>query len=107
MTRVRADPLCAPPESPMLRTAGALPQPVVLVALQVAALNTEIRFGPLLVRVDTYRVPVAVLTAMPSGFPPGTCRVASVPQPAESVALQVAALITETVPELPVPALAT
>ena len=44
---------------------------------------------------------------MPSGFPPGTCRVASVPQPAESVALQVAALITETVPELPVPALAT
>src|SRR6516164_2682000 len=94
--RLRAE--FPPAESPTFSTAGAWPHPVVRVALQVAALNTEIRFGPLLVTVATYRVLVTGSTAMPSGFPPGTCSVAGVAQPAVLVALQVAALITETVP---------
>ena len=90
-----------------MSTAGAWPQPVVVAALQVAALNTEIRLGPWAVMVATYRVPVAVLTARPSGCPPGTCSVGCLVQPVVRVALQVRASSTDTVPVLPEPKLAT
>src|SRR6516165_2413708 len=74
--------------------AGVCPQPVLWVALQVAALNTEIRLGPWAAMVATYKVPVVGLTARSSGLPPGTCKVGRCAQPAVWLALQVRVLST-------------
>ena len=41
------------PEAPTAIVAGVWPQPLVSAALQVAPLNTEMMFGPLLVVVAT------------------------------------------------------
>src|SRR6516164_801197 len=87
--------------APVSTTGARWPQPEVFCALQTAALTTETVLAcavlvpvPLLA---TNSVPVASLTASPSG-PPSTCRVTGLwRQPEVFVALQVAPLISETV----------
>src|SRR5215471_5530360 len=79
---------------PTVMEGGACPHPVVTFALQVAVLITETVLSQLLA---TYSVCVAWLMASPAGQLPtvmvaGVCR-----QPEVTWALQVAALMTDTV----------
>src|SRR5215469_9997840 len=87
-------------DGPTVTVAGFCPHPEVLAALQVAPSMTEtvspLPFtpGPLSV---TYRVSVTGSTAIPTGPFPASTVAGFCPQPEVLTALQVAALITETV----------
>src|SRR5579862_2915877 len=82
---------------PTVTTPGACPQPVVSVALQVAALITAILLKKLVLPNGTYRLWVAGLSVGGPGFTPTLIVGGAAAQPAVWVALQVAVLITETV----------
>src|SRR6516225_6331746 len=83
---------------PTLTVAGAWPQPEVVSALQVAAFTTATRSAVVVCRKGTYSVRVAGLSTGGPGAAPTAVAGGVWAQPVVWVALQVAVLITKTVP---------